>query len=297
MGCTLRGLGGLFLGCALGLAGGSPLTFTLFADNRGAPGLVGVLEAVRRAGGPGAFVLTPGDTDPPSTTRGQLDQVFGRDCPWYPVVGNHETGTAAHMTYLRQYFRTHLQGKVNPGPAGAEETCYSFDAGSVHIAVINVHWDGRGGGDDASRGEVSGPLLKWLEADLARTRQTFKLVVGHKPAYPAPDQDFKDARHMEDSLNASPASRDAFWKLLGSQRVAVYICGHTHRYSLLQPLGGKVWQLDVAQARGDADWKYDVFALATADDQRLRIQVFRDLTRKGHFELRQTLDIKAADLR
>jgi len=56
---------------------------------------------------------------------------------------------------------------------------------------------------------------------------------------------------MEDSLNANPANRDRFWKLLNKAGVLAYICGHTHNYSVVKIEG--VWQIESGHARGKGD--------------------------------------------
>ena len=270
------------------------MTFSIAADSRGKPGFVNVMKQLKAKGGPGLFLLTPGDMDPPKTIRDQLDEVFGPSLIWYPVVGNHELEAKETGPYLRKYFDDHLKGNVNPGPQGSEQTTYSFDVGQVHIAVINVYWNGEPGSDNEKHGGTVVPALRdWLKRDLEASTKPWKLVTGHEPAFPQPDQDWHVGRHVGDSLDRNPENRDAFWKLLEQQGAAAYICGHTHRYSRYQPQGSKVWQLDVAQARGDQDWKYDAFVIVTADATSLRFDVYRDLKEQGQFEKTDTLRLAA----
>ena len=49
----------------------------------------GACEAMKKVG-PGAFMISPGDIDPPGAVREVISEVLGDDFPWYPVVGNHE---------------------------------------------------------------------------------------------------------------------------------------------------------------------------------------------------------------
>ena len=267
-----------------------PVKFSLAADSRGKEGFVNVMKQLKAAGGPGLFLLTPGDMDPPKTIREQLDGVFGPALMWYPVVGNHELEAKETGPYLREYFDRRLKGKVSPGPNGSEQTTYSFDVGDVHIAVIDVYWNGQPGpGGDKHGGTVVPALREWLKHDLEASSKPWKLVTGHEPAFPQPDQDWKVGRHLGDSLDRDPENRDAFWTLLEQQGVAAYICGHTHRYSRYQPEGSNVWQIDVAQARGDKDWKYDAFVVVTADETSLRFDVYRDLKEEGRFEMTDSL--------
>ena len=240
--------------------------------------------------------------DPLPTTQAQLESVLGKAFPWYPVVGNHETTVKTSglgvddMTYLRDFYDKQLKGKVNPGPEGTRETTYSFDAGEMHIAIINQYWNGKTkpGSDRKGAGDIVAPLTNWVKADLAGSRKPWKLVVGHEPAFPQPDRDWSVERHGEDALTLDPKARDAFWAVLEEQGVAAYICAHTHRYSRYQPPGSKVWQIDTAQARATSDWKYDAFVIVTADEKSLEFNTYRNLKEAGKFEVTDVLKLTPA---
>jgi hypothetical protein len=166
---------------------------------------------------------------------------------------------------------------VNAGPTGTGETTYSFDAGPVHIAAINEYWDGgtSAGSDVARDGDVVAELRDWLAADLAASSAPWKIVFGHEPAYPQPDEDWGDARHVGNSLDKYPANRDAFWDLLEANGVVAYICGHTHRASHYQPTTSSVWQIDVGEARGIG--KYGTFLIVEADYTEITFNLYRSL--------------------
>jgi len=280
---------GLFV-FVIAVGAAEPVKFALGADNRGMPGFVTVLQRIKALpGSPVQFLISPGDEDPPATTQQQISEVFGASFPWYPVIGNHEF---KYMPYLRTYFVEHLKSKVKPGPAGTTESTYSFDAGAVHIAVVNAYWNGQSesGSDCKTQNVVLAEQRAWLAADLKTSTKPWKLVIGHPPAFPQPDKDWNDARHIGESLDRYPAERDAFWKLLDEQRVTAYFCGHTHRYSRFQPPGSKVWQFDAGQARGDnKDWKYDTFLLVTGDEKQLKFDTYRNLKERGQFAVTDTL--------
>jgi hypothetical protein len=211
---------------------------------------LGACEAMRSAG-PSAFLIVPGDLDPPQSMADVIGTTFGPKFPWYPAVGNHDASDAAGMAFLRKLNAggTRLPGIVRPGPPGALETMYSFEVGDVHVSVVNQYFDG--GSDTGGRGEVSDVVFGWLETDLAANKKPFTFVVGHLPAFPLPDMTTGRQRHAETSLNRDPASRDRFWRLLEERKVAAYLCGHSHGASAKKIQG--VWQLDCGHARGKGD--------------------------------------------
>ena len=258
-----------------------PVRFSVTCDNRNYSGFSDVLSAITSvAGGPGDFMVSPGDFDPCADTRTRLDTAFGGGFLWYPVIGNHELPGAGVENYSGEnidYLRAYNYGTVNPGPTGCAETTYSFDVGDVHIVAINEYWNGgtAAGSDVGTDGDVVGALRTWLANDLDASSKKWKLVVGHEPAYPQADEDWGDIRHEFDSLNAHAANRDAFWSLLEDKGVVAYICGHTHRFSHYQPPGSDVWQIDTGQARGAS--QYDTFMMVTADSESIQFDVYRSL--------------------
>jgi len=276
-----------------------PLRFSITADNRGSPGFVGVLQKIAGLpGGAGQFMISPGDEDPVAVTRAQLDAVFGKAFPWYPVVGNHEIPVkdVDNMKALREYYDQHMQSKVNPGPPGTYQTTYSFDAGEVHIAVINQYWNGEtaAGSDATALAGLVKPLRRWLERDLQNSRKPWKLVVGHEPLFPQPDKDLGTARHETGALQTlSPDASKDFWSILEQNGVAAFLCAHTHGYNRYQPEGSKVWQIDAGMARGGKDWKYDTFIIATADEKALKFETYRNLKEQGKFAVTDSLTLTA----
>ena len=288
-------------------AAAEPLRFCITSDSRGSNGYADILDQIKLLpGSAGAFMVSVGDLSPPAKTRKQLDAAFGESLPWYPVVGNHEAVkkdnklSADAMQYLRDYFDRHIKADANSGPAGTEQTTYSFDAGDVHIVVLNEYWDGTAaeGSDARLDGDVVAPLREWLAKDLKASAKPWKLVFGHEPAYPQADEDWVgglfSSRHSATSLNKYKANRDAFWKALEDGGAAAYICGHTHRYSRYQPKGSKVWQIDAAQAAGGSTSKYDAFVIVTAGAKTLKFDIYRSLKEKYHFALDDTLALPQA---
>ncbi len=283
--------------------------FLVLGDCRNYPGFTKLLETAKALPeGPGLFVITTGDIDPPDLVRSEISKVIGTKFPWFPIVGNHEANQAG-MKYLRKYFSKEMRSSLppqisnfTPGPADSSETTYSFDAGPVHVIAINEYWDGTGKpeADINAHGDVAPALDKWLDEDLKKTKMPWKIVVGHEPAYPQEDQDWSKLkpnintmRHADSSLNSKAAHRDAFVKTLSDNHVAAYFCGHTHRYSRFQIPNTTVWQIDSAQARGDdKGWKYDAFLIVSATSSEFKVNVYRNLKTRSVFDLTDKLELK-----
>jgi len=268
-------------------------TFAVTADMRGfaGPGAYdtsqyfrGAVEAIADLGDT-AFMVSPGDIDPPSGVLWTITRTLGVTYTWYPVVGNHELPlqgnepyTGANMIWLRGYD----YGDVNPGPTGCPTTTYSFDYQNAHFIMLNEYCDAAG--DTATDGDVPDHLYNWLVADLGAAQQPHIFVFGHEPAYPQPDADNGRERHMDDSLNAHPDNRDRFWNLLKDEGVVAYICGHTHNYSAVNVEG--VWQLDAGHARGLGDTgARSTFILIRVDGPVVTFETYRDDYQGGPYTL------------
>lgn len=241
------------------------LGFSVAADMRsfvGATEFRGALDSLLSVGA-GAFLASPGDIDPPDAVQAAIEEKLGAGFPWFPVVGNHEADTESDMAFLRAYDAdTACPGVSNfqYGPPGALRSCYSFDAGPAHFAMINEYYDGASdvgaspSPTEALAGTISPALLEWLEADLEAAgarKPRFIFVFGHEPLSSLPDEESGRQRHSGECLDGHPEEVRAFIDLLLGHRVTAYLCGHTHDYSAAVVDG--VVQIDVGHARGSAD--------------------------------------------
>lgn len=270
-----------------------PFTFIVAADMRlySGPGLYdtsayfrGAVEAIAALDG-GAFMISPGDIDPPSSVRWTITRTLGTTYTWYPGVGNHELPGAGYEDSLGDnllWLNNYDYGSVNLGPTGCPTTTYSFDYQQVHFVMLNEYCDAAGA--DVLSGDVSDHLYNWLTDDLSDTHQLYTLVFGHEPAYPQPDADNGRIRHLGDSLDQYPANRDRFWGLLQEQGVIAYICGHTHNYSAVKI--GDVWQLDAGHARGQgALAARSTFIKLYVDADKITFETYRDDMNGGNYTL------------
>jgi hypothetical protein len=255
-------------------------------DHPGSAYFEGACQAIRSVG-PGAFMVSPGDLDPPDRVRATVQHILGDGYVWYPVVGNHEGDRRDYMAYLRQYNRdgTALPNIVRSGPPGAEETCYSFDYGIAHFAAINEYYDGQH--DMVGDGDVSDALYDWLAADLAASHKKYIFVFGHEPSVVVPDMDNGRVRHRNQSLDKYGETNHRFWSLLREYNVVAYVCGHTHNASVAKING--VWQLDPGHARGRGDpGARSTFIKVYVEPDGVRCEVYRADANGENYELTYT---------
>ncbi|MBT3179323.1 MAG: hypothetical protein HOB40_01700 [Candidatus Marinimicrobia bacterium] len=208
---------------------------------------LGALNAIEKVG-KGSFMISPGDLEPASSSANLIAKILGKDYPWYPIVGNHELEDPQTMVFLRELNKNgnSLPNIVKIGPAGCEETTYSFDYGDFHFVVLNEYFDGKS--DTGTDGNVVDVLLSWLEDDLSETTKKHIIVAGHEPIISIPDLNNGRQRHVGDALDQYPKQSFKFHQLMMKYDVLAYLHGHTHSTSYTKING--LWQIDCGHARG-----------------------------------------------
>ncbi|MEI8289151.1 MAG: metallophosphoesterase [Verrucomicrobiota bacterium] len=247
----------------------------------------GLCEAASRIGG-GAFMISPGDCDPPAPIRVAIDRYLGTNYIWYPVIGNHDADSPADMDWMRHWADAGIPHLIRRGPPGAELTTFSYDFGNSHFIVFNEYYDGKS--DAAGKGDIPDAASAWLETDLAATRQSLIWVIGHKPIKSLPDMDSGRERHNGDSISSNPAHFDRFIQLLTKYHVRAYICGHTHNCSVAKVHG--VWQTDSGHARGAGDTgSPSTFLKFRIADASAWVDIYRSDKNGVEYKLEKTVEL------
>ena len=246
----------------------------------------GACEAIQRIGG-GAFMIVPGDFDPPGPVRATIDQFLGTNYVWYPVPGNHDAEKPDYMVWLRNWASNGIPHLVRRGPAGSENTMYSWDYANSHFAAINQYYDGHS--DAAGKGDFNTAQLDWLAEDLAATRKPLVWVVGHVPIEAQPDMEVGRLRHKT-NLSEGRAERERFVGLLKQYHACAYLCGHTHNTSAVKVQG--IWQVDAGHARGagDKDAPSTFLKIRVAGTQSW-VDIYRADANGDNYQLKRTAQL------
>ena len=279
---------------------GDMRSFTENAKGDGKRFFDGACEAMKRVGA-GAFLISPGDADPPAANREIVSRYVGAAFPWYLVVGNHEVENAATMPWVREWLASDIPGLVRRGLPGTKLTIYSFDVGTSHVIAIDSYPLARAGSmsetDKAKKGDkgqvdLTDAEFKWLEEDLAATKKPFVWVTGHQPIESLPDMDSGRVRHAGESVSFDPARAERFTALLKKYHVRAYLCGHTHNASVVKLKSG-VWQADSGHARGGGDpGAPSTFLKVRTAGKQAWIDIYRADPRGMEYALKQTVELK-----
>ncbi len=214
-------------------------------------------QMATKVGDEGAFHITAGDYYEAGAVTvaadfyASLKDRFGNDVQWYPTVGNHELNEGGpDMVWLRDFYDTHLEDAVNPGPRNGLETSYSWDYENAHFVQLNMYYDGTTDANGIS--QFSDALYDWLVEDLDLNTKPVVFVIYHEPAYP-------DDRGSKES----PEGWERFWKLLNDRGVVAGLCAHSHVYARYQVDGDWdtfTWELDAGNAgRMSSDDTFQTF--------------------------------------
>lgn len=134
----------------------------------------------------------------------------------WPTLGNHDGATADSATGTGPYydiFTLPRNGEAG-GLASGTEAYYSFDYGNIHFICLESFETNRA---------TTGPMLTWLQNDLASTTQKWIVAFWHHPPYSKGSHDSDtDAIMSQMRQNALP--------ILEAGGVDLVLAGHSHAY-------------------------------------------------------------------
>jgi Calcineurin-like phosphoesterase len=249
----------------------------------------GACDAMKQAG-PGAFLLSPGDCDPPASVREIIDLHLGTNFLWYPLVGNHDVEKEGNMKWWRSWAKAGIPHLVRSGPQGNEALTYSIDFANSHIVMLDEYFNGQSSSPN-NAGDLSDATLAWLEQDLDANHQPLVWVSGHKPIKSLPDMDTGRLRHEGESISMDRTRLNHFLSLLRNHRVEGYICGHTHDCSIAKLDG--IWQLDSGHSRGAGDTgSPSTFLKIRVDGVQAAVDVYRSNTNGMDYHITKSVELK-----
>jgi hypothetical protein len=137
--------------------------------------------------------------------------------PFMPAEGNHdsESTNGNGRAYLDVFVLP--ENGATPSTPAHKERHYSFDYGPVHFIALDTEFTFQ---DPARRAEQ----LAWLEADLAATRQPWKIAYFHRSPYSSGTEHGSDL-----------AVRSAFQPLFERYHVDLSLSAHDHIYERSRP--------------------------------------------------------------
>lgn len=225
-----------------------------------------VRDAFEASGDPADLWLMLGDNAYQSGTDVEYQNaVFNmyprqlRTSVLWPTLGNHDGLSADSATLTGPYydiFTLPTAGEAG-GVASGTEAYYSFDHGNLHFICLDSF--------DTPR-SPEGPMMTWLEADLAATTATWVIAYWHHAPY-------SKGSHDSDIEVQLVEMREAALPILEDFSVDLVLAGHSHAYERSFLLDGHYDTSDTFQAsmilndgdgRPDGDGAYTKTTAGTA---------------------------------
>ncbi len=215
-------------------ASSDPFTFLVFGDSGQATTdqlnvatRMSILEYPTSGPGGPAFVLHTGDI---AYLDGTFDQFESRyfayylhmmkKTPFFPAPGNHEYVTNSAAAFVAVH--SVPTATVPPADRGRY---YSFDWGNTHFICIDSNDPLLAA--DAGRGQ----MLQWLEDDLQRTNQFWRIAYWHHPPYA-----FGPNSADPSSIVIYDILKRKLLPILERHGVQLVFNGHEHSYQRSKPI-------------------------------------------------------------
>jgi len=134
----------------------------------------------------------------------------------WPTLGNHDGHSAFSATQTGPYYDSFTLPRAGEagGVASGTEAYYSFDFGNIHFICLDS--------SDSDR-SPGGPMLTWLEQDLAANTRDWTIAFWHHPPY-------SKGSHDSDSEGDLVDMRENALPILESWGVDLVLAGHSHSY-------------------------------------------------------------------
>lgn len=180
---------------------------------------------------PPRFIISLGDNfyrkgvngvDDPrwKTTFEDMYAAPGLQCPWYPVLGNHDRGgeAMAQIAYSQRSARWNF-----PAPFyWRRETLSDKTAVDFFFLDTTIIVDEKSGFHQLLPGDDADDQLAWLDHALSASNAKWKIVVGHHPVY-------SGGPHGSTSQLLAGVR-----PLLERHKVSLYLSGHDHNMQYIQ---------------------------------------------------------------
>ncbi|ADL51710.1 metallophosphoesterase family protein [Clostridium cellulovorans] len=128
----------------------------------------------------------------------------------YPVLGSHENNEAAFSNAFPYLPNEQLQSY--------QRSVYYVDYDNTRFIILNS--------DRTAKNysyTIRAEQREWLRNLLAGSDKKYHFVFFHVPAFPT-------GHHYGESLDGSPADRNALWSILDEYKVTAVFVGHEHNY-------------------------------------------------------------------
>lgn len=194
----------------------TPWAFAVISDTQGNPKVAGALAQLAWSQRPN-FLLHPGDLVSTGGVNEHWTQHFFPSMEplisrvgFFPVLGNHEQNAANYYKYVSL-----------PDP----EYYYTFTHGNARFFMVDTN---KKCGPDSEQ-------YKWLDQQLAASKEHWKIVCHHQPAYTTDENDYgnlwKTNKSTHGDLNARHLAH-----LAHQHGVDIVWNGHIHSYERTWPI-------------------------------------------------------------
>jgi hypothetical protein len=132
----------------------------------------------------------------------------------WSTIGNHD---AVFPSVYFDIFSLPTDGRAG-GLASGSEHYYSFDYSDIHFVCLD---------SELSDKSPGGPMLTWLEADLAANSKFWTIAFWHSPPY---NFGTHNSDRLDDTYGNLVGMRERVVPVLESYGVDLVLCGHSHSY-------------------------------------------------------------------